>query len=115
MDHGEVELAGAHTLAGGELGRVREPERVHGRSDEPAERDRARGVVRVVVRDEHRADRSGLRRDVREMLGDVGTRIDHERRIAPDDPRVRPLQCVDAGVRGEHPSDREQGGDHRSW
>ncbi len=71
----------------------------HPRPGHRRERDRAGRVVRVIVGQRDRADRTRGPRDLGEMARIVGPGVDHERRRVPHDPRVGPLELADAGVR----------------
>ena len=76
-------------------------ERVQRRVHLFGERPRARGVIGMVVGDQHGADRAGRPRHLVQMRLDVGAGIDDHGGVGPDDPGVGPLQRVDAWVGGQ--------------
>ena len=61
-----------------------------------------RGVIPVMVSQQDDADRTRFLEDRSDMGVVRGSGVDHERRVVPDDPRVRPLQREGSGIGGQH-------------
>ena len=106
--HGdELGAAGLEPPAVGEPGRALQPPCEHRRADELGERHRPLAVILVVVGDEHGRDVTRVGAHLLEVIRVGRPRVDHDRRIAADDPRVGAFERVDARVGRQDADDAE--------